>query len=179
MRSNLNFRLDFLDLAMFVADSDWCESGDREGCETWTQEFLPWILQVSGLPPSPLQVSTPCTFLHHQSYGDLNDWDSASFWQAQPTKLVLNRITRSGWRENVKMQNKLLMMIAPEIVFGTTHIKFKSFLTCLYAASTDEGFVQLEESSKSGFPQFFLITEEVFNITMKQICHTPKICTNQ
>ena len=62
------------------------------------------------------------------------------------------------------------MMIAPEIVFGTTHIKFKSFLTCLNAASTDEGFVQLEESSKSGFPQFFLTTEEVFNITNEQIC---------
>ena len=64
------------------------------------------------------------------------------------------------------------MMIAPEIVFGTAHITFISFLTCLYAASTDEGFVQLEESSKSGFPQFFLITEEVFNITLEICLHT-------
>ena len=65
------------------------------------------------------------------------------------------------------------MMIAPEIVFGTAHFNFILFLTCLYAASTDEGLVQLEESSKSGFPQFFLTREKVFNITMEQIClHT-------
>ena len=59
-------------------------------------------------------------------------------------------------------------MIASEIVFGTAHINFLSFFTCLYPASTDEGFVQLEEFSKSRCPQFFLITDrsvQYFHVT--------------
>ena len=81
----------------------------------------------------------------------------------------------SRQRENVKTQNKLLMMmIASEIVFGTAHINFLSFLTCLYAASTDEGFVQLEESSKSRRPQFFLFTDRSV-----QYCHVTNMSKAQ
>ena len=50
--------------------------------ETWTQEFLPWILQVRGLPPSPLQVSTPCT-LSFFAWSILcrSKWLGLGFWE--------------------------------------------------------------------------------------------------
>ena len=150
---------------------------------TWTQALVPWILQVRGLPPSPLHVSTPwydifvvflvllssvflscvflsfslfvlrllCTCPHPNMRFFCNFcyilwiwcWSMSCFGRLVEGKMsqtrlfdVLCQLSSIYLRQHFSMTN--------------------SYLTHLDASSTDEGFVKLKESPKTGFPQFVL-----------------------